>query len=102
MSSSLNKVKVIILEALSEGGGGCPSSYIYLPLNQIGLSLDSYHKLIGIMVRDGLITSENHYIEITDQGEQYIRNDEPSEPPLDTPSLDDHPMNVFHRGEMDD
>jgi len=69
---ALVKVTVAVLETLDEKGPA-PDSVIYLGLSTIGMSLDNYYQLIGILLQHGYVTREHDLVTVTDKGRAKCR-----------------------------
>ncbi len=59
------KVARAIVETVRECGGA-PSGIVYLALASYGISLDTYHKLLDVLVRTKHLKVENHYLTVPD------------------------------------
>lgn len=64
--NKINSLIVAILTTLAETNGS-PSSMIYLAL---GMDLNLWNLIAGIMVKGGLVTITNHFVTLTPKGRE--------------------------------
>jgi hypothetical protein len=72
----INKLCGAILETVQEAGPlGAPSGPMYLALNKLGLTLDSYTSLMAALTQIGLLYKSGDCYTLTPKGEDYLTND---------------------------
>lgn len=59
-------------ESIAEIPQGLPSGMLYAAVMTV-MNLDTYQGLIGILRDEGLITSDNHLLVITDKGRNWLQ-----------------------------
>lgn len=67
-------VSTLILEALAKSKTGtAPSEFLYLPLSysNLGISLDTFHRVMVMLKAKGLVVSHDNIVEITDSGRAF-------------------------------
>lgn len=62
---NIKQIAMLIVETLVDCPDGGPSGSVYMALNSVGVSLDEYQQILGVLKSNGLITESGHWLKAT-------------------------------------